>query len=184
MVNITTNIIFTWSVCVLLDVMAIKLPPVGFDLLAGIKNKRRQHSLIGMLMAIIIYKPKTIIETRYKELYELKQLEQAEVKEVEPKQENELIQEVNTPAEQEKKLKHVNSNVVKLEHGLKNLDHKVKMYILENYKDGDTINVKEIRDKFKLTARQWSGIRDVLSVLIIRGTKTIFIPDKKEDILL
>ena len=35
-------------------------------------------------MAIIIYKPKTIIENRYKELYELKQLEQVEVKEVEP----------------------------------------------------------------------------------------------------
>lgn len=73
MVNVTTNIIFTWSVCVLLDVMAIKLPPVGFDLLAGIKNKRRQHSMIGMLAAIIIYKPKTIIESKYKELYVLKQ---------------------------------------------------------------------------------------------------------------
>ena len=46
MVNITTNIIFTWSVCVLLDVMAIKLPPVGFDLLAGIKNKRRHTHLL------------------------------------------------------------------------------------------------------------------------------------------
>jgi hypothetical protein len=73
MVNVTVNIIFTWSVCVLLDVMAIKLPPVGFDLLAGIKNKRRQHSFFGMLLAILMYKPKTIVETKYKELYVLKQ---------------------------------------------------------------------------------------------------------------
>lgn len=183
MVNVTTNIIFTWSVCVLLDVMAIKLPPVGFDLLAGIKNKRRQHSLIGMLAAIIIYKPKTIIETRYKELYELKQLEQVEVKEVKPEVNQELTQEVNTAVKQEEKLKRTNSNVVKLEHGLKGLEHKVKIYILDKYKNGDTINVKEIRDKFNLTVRQWAGIRDSLNELATRGTKTIFAPDKKEEVL-
>ena len=189
LVNVTTNMIFTWSVCVLLDVMAIKLPPVGFDLLAGIKHKRKQHSLIGMLVAIIVYKPKTIIETRYKELYELKQLAQleqlaqVEFQGVEAEKEKELVHKVNTPTEQEKKLIHVNSNVVKLEHGLKGLAHKVKIHILEKYQDGDIINVKDTRDKFNLTARQWAEIRDNLNVLTTRGTKTMVESDKKEEVL-
>jgi hypothetical protein len=182
MVNITTNIIFTWSVCVLLDVMAIKLPPVGFDLLAGIKNKRRQYSLIGMLAAIIIYKPKTMIENKYKELYELKRLESAEVKEVKSEEPPVLIQkqEVNTEIKQEDdKPKRTNSNVVNLERGLKGLEHKVKIHILDKYKNGDTISVKELRDKFNLTVRQWSGIRDNLSILTTRGTKTIVISSQQ-----
>jgi hypothetical protein len=160
-------------VCVLLDVMAIKLPPVGFDLLAGIKNKRRQHSLIGMLAAIIIYKPKTMIETRYKELYELKQVDPKEVK-------SELKQEL-TQVKPEKTTP-IKTKIVKLEHGLKGLEHKVKMYIFKNYQDGEVINVKEVRENFNLSARQWAGIRDNLNVLTTRGTKTIVVAEKKEGV--
>ena len=198
MVNVTTNLIFTWSVCVLLDVMAIKLPPVGFDLLAGIKNKRRQHSLIGMLTAIIIYKPKKLIENKYKELYDLSRQEPNETKIVNTELKQELAQEVNTKSKQElvqkvntevntkaktAKAKRVNSNVVKLEHGVKSLEHKIKKHILDEYENGETINVKELRNKFDMTARQWAGIRDEMNILTTKGTKTIVVPDKKEEIL-
>ena len=199
MVNVTTNLIFTWSVCVLLDVMAIKLPPVGFDLLAGIKNKKRQHSLIGMLAAIIIYKPKTLIESKYKELYDLNKQEPVEIKEVKAELKQELVQEVNMQLEQElkqcvntedvntkvkmAKTKPVNSNVVKLDHGVKSLENKIKKYILYQYENGETINVKELRDKFNLTARQWAGIRDEMNILTTRGTKTIVVSDEKEEVL-
>ena len=200
MVNVTTNLIFTWSVCVLLDVMAIKLPPVGFDLLAGIKNKRRQHSFIGMLAAIIIYKPKTLIESKYKELYDLSRQEPIEIKEVETELKQELAHEVSTQPKQElvqqkvstekvntkvktAKTKRANSNVVKLEHGIKSLEHKIKNHILGEYKDGETINVSKLKNKFDLTARQWAGIRDEMNILTTRGTKTIVVSDKKEEVL-
>ena len=182
LVNVTTNMIFTWSVCVLLDVMAIKLPPVGFDLLAGIKHKRRQHSLLGMILAILMYKPKTLIESKYKELYELQELAQK----VNPVLTHELVQEVKTELESPKKAECVNSansNVLTLKKGLTHLENKVKRYISERYENGDTVNVKEIRDKFNLTIRQWADIRDNLSILSTKGTKTLVAVKQKEEVI-
>lgn len=194
MVNVTTNLIFTWSVCVLLDVMAIKLPPVGFDLLAGIKNKRRQHSLIGMLTAIIIYKPKTLIESKYKELYASSMQKPVDTKQVNTELKQELVHEVNTQQKLEQcvntgevntkvktvKTKRANLNIVQLEHGVKSLEHKIKKYILDEYKNGETINVKKLRDKFNLTARQWAGIRDEMNIFDTKGTKTIVVSNQFE----
>jgi len=194
LVNVTTNMIFTWSVCVLLDVMAIKLPPVGFDLLASIKHKRRQHSLLGMILAILMYKPKTLIESKYKELYALQELTQEVnteltheltqelVQELTPQ----LVQEVSTEKESTKKEECANSanpNVLTLKKGLTHLENKVKRHISERYENGDTVNVKEIRDKFNLTIRQWADIREKLSILSAKGTKTLVSMSRKEEVI-
>ena len=134
--------------------------------------------------------PKTLIESKYKELYALQELTQEVnteltqelVQELTPQ----LVQEVSTEKESTKKEECVNSanpNVLTLKKGLTHLENKVKRYISERYENGDTVNVKEIRDKFNLTIRQWADIREKLSILSAKGTKTLVAISQKEEVI-
>lgn len=66
--DISVNAIFIWSVCIILDVLAIKSPLIGFDVIFGIKYKRTYTTIFSMVFAILTHKPKTIIESKYKSL--------------------------------------------------------------------------------------------------------------------
>lgn len=179
LINTTTNIIFTWSVCVLLDVMAIKLPPVGFDLLAGIKNKRRHHSLIGMLAAIIIHKPKTIIETRYKELYELKQDVKTEQLKEKPLNNEDVTSSVSIDTRQlEADVKSANvktssRNVINFKPDVKT--NNVKSYLVKTYESGDKVDVKTLKESFDMSAREWQRVKNEIPELMTKGTNTYYL---------
>lgn len=66
--DISVNIIFIWSVCIILDVLAIKSPLIGFDIMFGIKYKRNYTTTLSMIFAILTHRPKIIIESKYKSL--------------------------------------------------------------------------------------------------------------------
>jgi len=66
--DISVNVIFIWSVCIILDILAIKSPLIGFDIMFGIKEKHHQITITSMIFAILTYKPKLFIETKYNEL--------------------------------------------------------------------------------------------------------------------
>jgi len=70
LVNITINIIFIWSVCIILDVLAIKSPLIGFDIMFNIKSKTKieNTTIASMIYTILTYKPKQIIESKYLEI--------------------------------------------------------------------------------------------------------------------
>jgi hypothetical protein len=195
MVNVTVNIIFTWSVCVLLDVMAIKLPPVGFDLMAGIKHRRRQHSFFGMLLAILMYKPKTIIESKYKELYVLKQDPvKTDIMSKENVKTDVLKENVKTDMSKEnvKTFESVDSavledsvktdNVISFGHDVKRdvvkrdvvKTKNVKTYLVKTYEDGDKVDVKMLKESFDMSAREWQKVKKDLPELVTKGTNTYF----------
>lgn len=66
--DISVNIIFIWSICIILDVLAIKSPLIGFDIMFGIKYKRNYTTIFSMIFAILTHKPKILIESKYKSL--------------------------------------------------------------------------------------------------------------------
>jgi len=68
LVDLTANFIFTWSVCILLDIMAVKLPLIGFDLTMRIKHKRINETLLNMSWAIFTQPVRTLIKTKYDKL--------------------------------------------------------------------------------------------------------------------
>jgi hypothetical protein len=68
LVNLTVNFIFTWSVCVLLDVMAVKLPLIGFDLTMKIKHKRVHETILTMSWAILTQPVRALVKSKYDKL--------------------------------------------------------------------------------------------------------------------
>lgn len=66
--GITINFVFIWAICIILDLLAIKMPIIGFDVIMGIQEKQVYNTLISKLIAIVTYKPKMWIETKYNSL--------------------------------------------------------------------------------------------------------------------
>jgi hypothetical protein len=66
--GITVNFIFIWSICIILDLLAIKMPIIGFDVIMGIKEKQTVITTFSKICAILADKPKKWIDNKYNSL--------------------------------------------------------------------------------------------------------------------
>jgi hypothetical protein len=173
LVGITVNIIFIWSVCIILDILAIKMPLIGFDIMMGIKEKQIHNTLASMIFKIITYKPIAWVENKYNSLgleencnQEPEQTkiyviqENIETEKEEPEQieqtETKLIESKKDPEETEEKL---------FEKKLLNLENieKVFEYIINNLKPGNVSQgIKKIADNTNMSTSEVIRIREQL----------------------
>ena len=51
----------------------------------------------------------------------------------------------------------------------------VKRHLVKTYKDNDLVDVKELKDSFNLTARQWQSIKKEIPELLTKGTNTYYV---------
>lgn len=140
-IDITINIVFIWSVCIILDVLAIKMPLIGFDIMMGIKEKRSYTTMLSMIIAILTHKPKTFIENKYSEI-------------LENNQNKKVIEKVDRVELEQSK------NRIK---SLSNLDqkyNKIKDFLEQEYKPNQFI--KSFQEKFKLTITEYRKISERL----------------------
>lgn len=85
-IGITVNIIFIWSVCIILDVLAIKMPLIGFDIIMSIKEKRKIDTLTSKLIKIVTHRPIAWVNEKYNDL-----INQENLNQISSGQENEKV---------------------------------------------------------------------------------------------
>lgn len=76
--DMTTNIIFIWAICIILDMLSVKMPLIGFDLVFGFQHKTEHVTMFKMIFSIITYKPKMIIQHKYNMLTNSEHIENTE----------------------------------------------------------------------------------------------------------
>lgn len=54
----------------------------------------------------------------------------------------------------------------------------VKSYIVKTYQNNDLIDVKTLKEMFKLSAREWQNVKREIPELVTKGTNTYFINNK------
>lgn len=163
--GITVNFIFIWAICIILDLLAIKMPIIGFDVIMGIKEKQTVTTTLSKICAIIADKPKRWIDTRYNSLgleesnqesekekifIKVFEQQQEEVEQIEAKE----VMQIEEPKEE----KLFEKKVLNLE----NIE-KVFEYIINNLKPGNVSQgIKKIADNTNMSTSEVIRIREQL----------------------
>lgn len=184
-ISITVNVVFVWSVCIILDVLAIKMPLIGFDIMMGIKEKINHATTLSKIFTILSYKPKAWINDKYNSLgleencnqesedYVVKIFEQnadqSNINQIAHSKQKLLEDSTTDPEETEEKL--FEKKVLNLE----NLK-KVFEYIINNLKPNDmSQGIKKISDNTGFTVSEVTRIRKKLiehDYLLTDGNET------------
>lgn len=161
--DISVNIIFIWSVCIILDVLAIKSPLIGFDIMFGIKYKRNYTTIFSMIFVILTHKPKILIESKYKSLgYKIQELK---IERSKP----EIIKSENSDQKSIPILEKSEKKVLELSDGLrsrlsdqnsKEKKSEIIEFLIQTYRPNQKI--EKFQTKFNLTLTNYRKILEQL----------------------
>ena len=161
--DISVNIIFIWSVCIILDVLAIKSPLIGFDIIFGIKYKRNYTTIFSMIFAILTHKPKILIESKYKSLgYKISDLKVEKSKPEIIK--SEILEQKSRPIleKSEKKVLELSDGLRSrlLDQDSKNKKSEIIEFLIQTYRPNQKI--EKFQTKFNLTLTNYRKILEQL----------------------